>query len=316
MATNPSPLPDTILVPLDGSPAAEAVLPAAVTLARALPATVKLLHVIERDAPERVHGERHLTGETEAGAYLRGIAARLAAEGIPVTWHVHDAPVGDVPLSIATHAAESGAGLILLGAHGGGDPRSWLTGAVAQGVIRHAAPPVLLLRTDASQGEAGFAPREITVALDFERQGEAGLPAALRLARALDVPLRLLVVVPTVETIPGDQAAAARLMPSGAAAALDVEAAAAADYLAGHRRSAHGERARGGSGERGGPRRPGADDRRPLTRAGPASWCWPRTAAPGSTPSGRAASARASSPAATGRSSSSTRSRRAASPLA
>ena len=233
MSSNPSPLPDAILVPLDGSQAAEAVLPAAVTLARTLPATVNLLHVIERDAPERIHGERHLTGEPEAGAYLRGIAARLAAEGIPVTWHVHDAPVGDVPLSIATHAVDSGASLILLGAHGPGDPRSWLTGAVAQGVIRHAAPPILLLRSDATPAEAGFAPREVTVALDFERQGEAGLPAALRLARALDVPLRLLVVVPTVETIPGDQAATARLMPSGAAAALDVEAAVAADYLAG-----------------------------------------------------------------------------------
>ena len=60
----------TLLVPLDGSPAAEAVLPAATTLARALPARLSLLHSIERDAPDRVHGERHLTGVAEAEAYL------------------------------------------------------------------------------------------------------------------------------------------------------------------------------------------------------------------------------------------------------
>ena len=69
------------------------------------------------------------------------------------------------------------------------------------------------------------------VAIDRERQGEAAIPAALRLAAALGVPLRLLAVVPTVAAIPGDQAAAAMLLPTGAAAALDVEAAATADAL-------------------------------------------------------------------------------------
>jgi nucleotide-binding universal stress UspA family protein len=221
----------TLLVPLDGSPAAESVLSVAVTLARRLPASVTLLHVIEREAPARVHGETHLTDEPAAVTYLAGIANRLAAEGIPVSWHVHLVPVGDIPLSIAAHAAEHDADLILLSAHGSGDPRSWLTGAVAQGVIRHAAPPVLLLRADRTRG-ATFDPAEITVAIDPARQGEAALPMALLLARALEVPVRLLTVVPTPDTIPGDQAAAARLIPSGAAVALDLEAGAAADYLA------------------------------------------------------------------------------------
>jgi nucleotide-binding universal stress UspA family protein len=70
------------------------------------------------------------------------------------------------------------------------------------------------------------------VALDTERQGEVALPPALRLARALEIPLRLLMVIPTVETIPGDSSAAARLLPAGAAAGLDLEASASEDYLA------------------------------------------------------------------------------------
>lgn len=227
-----SPPSPTILVPLDGSPTAEAVLPVAITLARALPAAISLLHVIERDAPRRVHGEQHLTDKTEAETYLAGVARRLETEGVNVTWHVHVVPVGNVPLSIAAHAAEEGSSLILLSTHPPRDPRSWLTGAVAQGVIRHAAPPVLLLRADPRQG-IQFAPQEVRVTLDTGRQGEVALPPALRLARALGIPVRLLMVVPTVETIPGDQAAAARLIPSGAAAALDLEEAAARDYLGG-----------------------------------------------------------------------------------
>jgi nucleotide-binding universal stress UspA family protein len=54
----------------------------------------------------------------------------------------------------------------------------------------------------------------------------------MRLARSLEIPLRLLVVVPTAETIPGDSSAAARLLPGGAAAALDLEATASEDSLA------------------------------------------------------------------------------------
>lgn len=224
---------DIILVPLDGSPAAEAALPVALTLSRRLPARIGLLHILEREAPRRVHGERHLTEEAEAARYLSTVADRLAREGTAASWHVHEVPVGDVPLSIASHAAQAGAVLILLSAHGGSDPRSWLSGAVAQGVIRHAAPPVLLLRVDPGQTEAAFAPGEVLVGIDGERQGDAALPIAARLARALEIPLRLLAVVPTVETMPGDRSAAVRLIPSGAAAALELEAAAVAADLDG-----------------------------------------------------------------------------------
>jgi nucleotide-binding universal stress UspA family protein len=222
---------DTLLVPLDGSPAAEAILPTATVLARRLPAQVELLHVLERNAPDRVHGERHLTSETDAANYLQGVAEQLASAGVRSTSHVHLVRVGDIPLSIASHAAESGASFILLSVHGAGSPRSWLTGAVAQGVIRHATPPVLLLRSGEKRG-VPFAPQEVVVALDTERQGEVALPPALRLAQALEIPLRLLMVIPTVETIPGDSSAAARLLPAGAAAGLDLEATAAEDYLA------------------------------------------------------------------------------------
>ena len=219
-----------LLVPLDGSAAAESVLPAAVILAQRLPARISLLHTLERNAPAHVHGQSHLTTEPEAERYLQGIANQLEAQGVSVTLHVHEAPVGNVPRNIAVHAAEEGAELILLSTHEVTDPRSWLIGAVAQGVIRYAAPPVLLLR-NGRNAPTTFAPGEIIVALDSEGNSEVAIPGARRLAQALGIPLHLLSVVPTAETMPGDRAAATRLLPSGANAALDAEAQAVASDL-------------------------------------------------------------------------------------
>ena len=56
-----------LLVPLDGSEMAESVLPAAVHLARALEARLTLLHVLEHNAPDEVHGQRHITNERRKG---------------------------------------------------------------------------------------------------------------------------------------------------------------------------------------------------------------------------------------------------------
>src|SRR3972149_3250339 len=57
-----------MLVPLDGSRLAEAVLPVTAAFARALGAKVTLLHVVEPAAPTTVHGDVHLTQAEEAVA--------------------------------------------------------------------------------------------------------------------------------------------------------------------------------------------------------------------------------------------------------
>ena len=116
----------TLLAPLDGSPAAEAILPAIGVLAHA--------HAGRGRAPARHRAARPAACAWRAAsertrprpsAYLRRVAARLAARGIAATWHVHMVPVGDMPRSIAAHAAEHGAALIMLSVHGTGSPRSW-----------------------------------------------------------------------------------------------------------------------------------------------------------------------------------------------
>src|SRR5207302_1377683 len=49
-----------LLVPLDGSKLAEAILPAAAAWAERLHARLTLLHITEKNAPATIHGEHHL----------------------------------------------------------------------------------------------------------------------------------------------------------------------------------------------------------------------------------------------------------------
>ncbi len=221
-----------LLVPLDGSRLAEATLTAATILATRFPARITLLHVLERNAPATIHGERHLTNVGEAEAYLAGVASRFADRGIAVECHAHPNPEGDVAAAIADHAREFGADLIVLCAHGDGGMRGWLSGALAQQIVRRSTPPVLLIRLDAAGDAPTFAPSRILVALDGTDEGEAALAAAQAFARAFDVPVKLAIAVATWTTVSGDRAAAARLTPAATAAALDLRETEMRRYLA------------------------------------------------------------------------------------
>ena len=60
-----------LLVPLDGSQLAEAVLPAARYLAQTCQAAVTLLHVVEVNAPEQIHASRILLNRRKRSATWR-----------------------------------------------------------------------------------------------------------------------------------------------------------------------------------------------------------------------------------------------------
>ena len=124
-----------LLIPLDGSRLAEAVLPAVERLSVRFQAAVTLLHVLEQQAPTTIHGERHLTDSAEAETYLGVVADRLRAAGIVVTTHVHDAREGDVAHSIVEHAKEINADLVLICTHGSSGLRGVLFGSIAQQVL-------------------------------------------------------------------------------------------------------------------------------------------------------------------------------------
>jgi nucleotide-binding universal stress UspA family protein len=220
-----------LLVPLDGSRLAETVLPIVEQLAVAWGATVVLLHVIERDAPAAVHGDRHLKAVAEAEPYLDELAAGLRSSGVNVETHAHPAPEGDVARSIASHTMEEHADLIVLSTHGRGRMRDLLFGRIAQQVVRRSSIPVLLMRPAGESGAQPFEPRIVLVPLDGTSAAEAALLPAQEFARAFGASLRLVMVVPTQETLPGDRQAVGTLLPAATRAALELERGEAQTYL-------------------------------------------------------------------------------------
>jgi nucleotide-binding universal stress UspA family protein len=218
-----------ILVPLDGSSLAEAVLPWAERMAEIFGSTLVLLHVLERGAPESVHGERHLQAPAAADRYLREVAQRFSA-GVAVDRHVHPNAVADVARGIAEHAAELRAGLIVLATHGAGGIRGLLFGRIAQQVLAHGATPVLLVRPGVVP-PAPDALRSVLVALDGTPEGEAALPLARSIAAAEEARLYLIQVVPTVRTVRGSAIPVATFLPTATAKLLEIEEHDAAAYL-------------------------------------------------------------------------------------
>lgn len=220
-----------VLVPLDGSRLAEAVLPIVIRLATAYGATAVLLHIIERAAPATVHGERHLTAADEAALYLRQVADRLERQGVAVECHIHEVPEGDVARSIASHTAELRADLIVLCTHGRGGVRELLFGVIAQQALRQGVTPVLLARPAEDGSAPAFAPDRVLVPLDATRAAEAALAPATDLARRLRATLHLVMVVATQGTARGDALPAATMLPSATQAALDLQQRDAQAYL-------------------------------------------------------------------------------------
>ncbi len=218
------------LVPLDGSSLAEAVLPVTAALADTLRGRVTLLHVIERSAPAAVHGEPHLTDVPDAEAYLERAAERLAAAA-PVDRHVHAGQELDVAQSIAEHAAELGADLVVLCTHGRSRLRHRLFGGIAQRVAGKGRTPILLVPPAGTAPARPFRCRTMLIPLDGESAHEQGLPPAAELARACEASLHLLVVVPTLGTLAGEQAATGQILPGTTAALLELDEERAEQYV-------------------------------------------------------------------------------------
>lgn len=142
-----------ILIPLDGSPLAEAALPVALEVASRFEAELTLIRVV---LPPHVVG--HATGAAyaslltglreiayeEAEVYLRDQQTRLAETGTAVSVRVVDGePVADMILEAA---AELSTDLIVMSTHGRSGVSRWVFGSVADRVLRSAGVPILLVR--------------------------------------------------------------------------------------------------------------------------------------------------------------------------
>jgi nucleotide-binding universal stress UspA family protein len=204
-AMSASPKPFTVLVPLDGSELAEAVLDLAAVIARRMAGRLVLLTVPQvygldvawytagaPDAAALVPMDDLLHQARAASeAYLAAVAERLGADGLTVTTLLADE---DPPVAIVGGARDAGADLIAMVTHGRGGLDRWAFGSVADKVLQTADKPVLLAR--AANGRVRDDIGLIAVAVDGSPLAEAVLAPVADLARAFGARIMLVHVTP------------------------------------------------------------------------------------------------------------------------
>jgi nucleotide-binding universal stress UspA family protein len=137
-----------ILVPLDGTPLAEAVLPHAQALAKSEGAELILLRVAVTPNPDFYHrdeGEGRLITdqiEEEALDYMKTEVAKLENEGTKVTAITRD---GTIPDTILEVAEETHADVIAMSTHGRIGIQRLFQGSVADEVVHASHVPVMLI---------------------------------------------------------------------------------------------------------------------------------------------------------------------------
>jgi nucleotide-binding universal stress UspA family protein len=137
---------ETLMVCVDGSALAEAVLPRAVALARGLGARLQLLQVVKPDAgaaSARPAGNGH-ADITETG-YLQGLAGRIReTHGIDADWEVLH---GKAPAKAIVHYLAGRPNvMVAMTTHGRSGLSKLTAGSVSRAVLGRAHCPVALMR--------------------------------------------------------------------------------------------------------------------------------------------------------------------------
>ena len=152
-----------VIVPLDGSPFAEAALAPAATLTMALGGELVLLHAVAPTEPvamPKLAGVWPADCEARRGAgrtYLHNLVTRNATSGCQVHFDVRlDTPASAIADAVREHEAA----LVVMATHGRNALGRLILGGVAQATLTHADVPLLLIRPQTLAGTlAGAAPR-------------------------------------------------------------------------------------------------------------------------------------------------------------
>jgi len=136
---------DEILLPVDGSPAAEQAMPHVFDLAERFDATVHVLFVVNttRDSAGVVGGTVLDTLEREGRRVVDEVKARGERRGIETHGVVRR---GAPHEAILDYATEHGVEVIVMATHGRTGVERVLLGSVTERVVRAAPVPVLTVR--------------------------------------------------------------------------------------------------------------------------------------------------------------------------
>ena len=148
-----------LVVPLDGSPRAEAALPVATAISRRLGlAPIVLVRVVDptelmppavgmgEAIPFEIYDEAEKEMEQEAQDYLDAMAKTLHDQGLPVATEVLTGPPA-TSIKEATHLGD----VLVLSSHERTGVMRWLLGSVAEKLTREDEAPVILVPAESAQ---------------------------------------------------------------------------------------------------------------------------------------------------------------------
>ncbi len=187
-----------ILVPLDGSPLAEGVIPHAELFARIFGSSIILLQVLDptsyQEMPNAVDPLRWQLRKAEADAYIKGIAHRvrknlgetsLMGEDEKTSRVNYSVREGKAAENIVDFAHNENIDLLVICTHGSSGLSRWNISSVTQKVINMIYLPVLIVRAfnQPVTDESKIRYRRILLPIDSSRRAECSLSAGIELAR-------------------------------------------------------------------------------------------------------------------------------------
>jgi nucleotide-binding universal stress UspA family protein len=187
VARKPRPF-QSILVPLDGSPLAEQIIPLALEIARVARSKVRLVLVHESPPPpmDPLSAQLYVSIDLDMRKverdYLTTLRLRLhKSSGLQISAVTIDGPAGP---TLVKYVKEIGADLVAMTTHGRGGLRGAWLGSVADHLIRSLKIPVIVVRAREGTGALTEPPkiREILVPLDGSPLAEAAVSPASAIA--------------------------------------------------------------------------------------------------------------------------------------
>lgn len=193
-----------ILVPLDGSPLAEEVLPYVKQLSVALKAKIKLIHIVEplpREIKDTVRVNQVLatrTAKKRAQNYLDAVSGYFKASDTKLVVSTTIGEGNPVEGILSESKKEQGT-LVAMTKYGQSATAGWLLGSVAEKVLRESQGPILLVRPN-QRSVVPFEPpmKHIIVPLDQSPNSEQVFPAAIDLANAAKLKVTFVRVTPWI----------------------------------------------------------------------------------------------------------------------
>jgi nucleotide-binding universal stress UspA family protein len=206
-----------ILVAVDGSEVSQPALREAVRLAGLMKATLCIAHGVNEvttNVDNSQEREEFLRPRVEAGRALLKQAAALATQaGTRVQEHLLEIDAmgrGRLAEAVVHEAETCGADLIVVGTHARRGVSHLLLGSVAEGIVRIAPKPVLVVTSGAASSEAQDKRYgKVLVAVDGTPVSEPALDEAIRLAQVLELSLR---VVHAADAASGGSGAAQQVL--------------------------------------------------------------------------------------------------------